>query len=73
MILEKLLVDPPFTETFNAFILSSVLMDGNKRINGWMACDFMSFSAVFQLYQDGAFVIMRAVCKGRVGRKTFRN
>ena len=31
-------------------------MDG--WMDGWMACDFMSFSTVFQSYQDGGRLIM---------------
>ena len=31
-------------------------------IDGWMACDFTSFSTVFQSYQDNGYMIMKAVC-----------
>ena len=29
-----------------------------------MICDFMSFSTVFQSYQDAGRLIMKAVCNG---------
>ena len=31
-------------------------------MNGLMTCDFMSFSTVFQSYQDDGQIIMKAVC-----------
>ena len=30
-----------------------------RRLNGWMTCDFTSFSAVFQSYQDVGWMIMK--------------
>ena len=35
-----------------------------KSIDGWMTCDFTSFSAGFQSYQDDGRVIKKAVCNG---------
>ena len=29
-----------------------------EHIDGWMACDFTSFSTVFQSYQDDVWMIM---------------
>ena len=34
---------------------------GHEQIDGWMACDFTSFSTVFQSYQDDGKLIMK-VC-----------
>ena len=39
-------------------LMAQVLMDG------WMTCNFMSFSTVFQSYQDDKQLIMKAVCNG---------
>ena len=32
------------------------------RLDGWMTCDFMSFSTVFQSYQDNERLIMKGRC-----------
>ena len=31
-------------------------------LDGWMTCDFTSFSTVFQSYQDDGRVIMKGLC-----------
>ena len=31
----------------------------NSRMDGWMTCDFTSFSTVFQSYQDNGRMIMK--------------
>ena len=35
-----------------------------KDEDGWMTCDFTSFSTVFQSYQDDMRMIMKAACNG---------
>ena len=35
-----------------------------SKMDGWMNCDFTSFSIVFQTYQDDGRLIMKAVCNG---------
>ena len=32
---------------------------GRFKMDGWMTCDFMSFSTVFQSYQDDGRLIMK--------------
>ena len=32
--------------------------------DGWMTCNFTSFSTVFQSYQDDERLIVKAVCSG---------
>ena len=41
-----------------------MIIDTLKEMDGWMTCDFTSFSTVFQLYQDDGRSIMKAVCTG---------
>ena len=33
-------------------------------MDGWLACDFTSFSTVFQSYQDDRRMIMKGFCIG---------
>ena len=40
-----------------------ILIEGNER-NGWMTCDFTSFSKVFQSYQDDGKLIMKSFAYG---------
>ena len=35
-----------------------------QTIDGWMICDFTSFSTVFQSYQDDGRMIMKGLCNG---------
>ena len=42
----------------------SYKMDLDLRLDGWMTCDFTSFSTVFQSYQDDGRLIMKAMCNG---------
>ena len=35
------------------------LNSGSSRMDGWMTCDFTSFSTVFQSYQDDERLIMK--------------
>ena len=34
------------------------------QMDGWMTCDFTSFSTVFQSYRNDERLIMKAVCNG---------
>ena len=41
-------------------ILSNLDYDvGQRLLNGWITCDFVSFSIVFQSYQDDGKVIVQ--------------
>ena len=44
---------------FVTFCLSSDSSYHNQDMDGWMTCDFMSFSTVFQSYQDNGQMIMK--------------
>ena len=35
-----------------------------KQMDGWMTCKFMSFSTVFQSYQDEAWVTIKGCVQG---------
>ena len=41
------------------FLPSLFCAYGNYKKNGWMACDFTSFSTVFQSYEDNERLIMK--------------
>ena len=44
----------------------------NIPMDGWMICNFTSFSTVFQSYQDGGRLIMKDVCNGKnISRESF--
>ena len=36
----------------------SMQIETSERMDGWMTCDFTSFSTVFELYQDDERLIM---------------
>ena len=45
---------------YSQFACASVMYKLALRFNGrWMTCDFMSFSTVFQSYQDDEGLIMK--------------
>ena len=35
-------------------------------MDGWMICNFISFSTVFQSYQDDGQMIMTGLCNGKL-------
>ena len=39
--------------------VSSHLPEGRRKMDGWMTCEFTSFSTVFQSYQDDGRMIMK--------------
>ena len=50
-----------YENTLYCNILLSVQTEklSNKEMDGWMICDFLSFSTVFQSYQDDERLIMK--------------
>ena len=57
MLFENLLFGP-----FSVYYLAQTIC--SPSMDGWMTCDFMSFSTIFQSYQDDGWMIMKGVCNG---------
>ena len=53
------MVDLQFYVFSNSISVISGQWEGENEIDGWMACDFTSFSTVFQSYQDDDWMIMK--------------
>ena len=58
------LVTPTY-HNMKTLTMSAQTMNASMKMDGWITCDFTSFSTVFQSYQDDKTLIMKScVCNG---------
>ena len=69
----KIIYERSFTAANSGSFISASNLNRDQDLKGqnlllemdrWMTCDFMSFSAVFQTYQDDGRLIMKGLCNG---------